>query len=187
MRLDRGEGDPARVVDEHPARHEHERGAHRPPGHTAVEHDEQTGDGPDQHHHQSAEHVQLRVQVDDHVAGLAAAVEQLVHRRKRLHRALQRPDGEGRRAGEHEPARRRTSAAIGADEQRKQQPERREHRDPARHGQPRVKRRRLLRLLRRQTAPDYQAPLVEAEIEAGAVERERAGEQEPEARVRRPA
>ena len=33
---------------------------------------------PDQEQHQPAEHVQLRVQVDDHVAGLAAPVERLV-------------------------------------------------------------------------------------------------------------
>ena len=46
------------------------------------------------------------MQVHDHGARIAAAVEQLVHRRERLHRPLQRADGERGAAREHERARR---------------------------------------------------------------------------------
>jgi len=86
----RAEGDAGRVVDAHPRRDAQERRPHPPRREL-----EQSADGPDEQHHQPAEHVQLRVQVDDQVAGVPAAVEQLVHGRQRLDRPLERPDGEG--------------------------------------------------------------------------------------------
>ena len=53
-----------------------------------------------------AEHVQLGVQVDDHVPCVAAAIEQLVDGGKRLDRSLERSHGERRATGEHEGANR---------------------------------------------------------------------------------
>ena len=103
------------------------------------------------------------MEVDDHVPGFAAAVEQLVHRRHGLHGPLQRPDRECSAAGEDERAHR--AAAVGAHSTAEQQPEGAEHEDPAADDQRCVHCGRFLGLLRRQAPADDEAALVEAEIE----------------------
>ena len=112
------------------------------------------------------------MEVDDDVAGLPAAVEQLVHRRDRLHRPLERPDRERGAAREDERPHRATAPPHRADDDGQQEPERSEHRDPGAHDQERMERRRLLRLRRRHPLRDDEAPFVEAKIERRAVERE---------------
>ena len=83
----------------------------------------------DEHHEQPAQHVQLRMQVDDHGAGVASSVQQVVHGRERLDRPLERADGESRAACEHE-CRAGRGAPRGARDEPEQEPERGEHRDP---------------------------------------------------------
>ena len=139
----------------------------------------------DEQDHQPAEHVQLRVEVHDHVACIAAAIEQLVDRGERLDGALQRPDRERAAAEEDECAQLGPAASERAQQRCEQEPERREHRDAGPHDQERMQARCLLRLLGRQAVPDDQAPFVEAEVERHAVEGQRADEQGPEAQVRR--
>ena len=99
MRLDCREGDARQIVgadasadpdDDEPRASERELGTRTSKG---GEHET------DQEHHQPAEHVQLGVQVDDHISSLAAPVEELVDGRERLHRSLQRPERERSAAG----------------------------------------------------------------------------------------
>ena len=184
MRLDSREDEPAGVVRAHAGRDGDDRhpcAPGRPGGAELAQRDE--GE-PDQDHHEPREHVQLGVEVHDHVAGLAALVEELVHGRERLHRPLQRPDRERCTPGEYEPPSRPGGAPDRADDDREQEPEGAEHRDPRAHDQERMQRRRLLRLLRCEAAADDEPSLVEAEVERAAVEREGAGEERPEADVR---
>ena len=141
-----------------------------------------------QEDHQAAEHVQLGVQVDDHVPGVPAAVEELVDGGKGLDRSLERADAPT------QYSRASTKARTGVpgmtkrtDKRREQEPERREHRDARSHDQEGVKPRCLFGLLGRQPVTHHEPPLVEAEVERNAVERERPAEQGPEAQVRDPA
>ena len=176
VRLHRREREAPGVVDGHPGRYR----SHDDTRPAAEGHQRE----PDEDHHQAGEHVQLGVEVDDHVARLAAAVEELVHRREGLHRPLEGSDDKGAAAGEDEGARRPGRAPHRAGDHGEQEPERSEHRDPRAHDQERVQRRRLFGLLGREAAPDDEPSLVEAEVERAPVERERAGEERPEARVR---
>ena len=186
MRLDGREGDAEHVIgaDAHTRRGDDEpRATQRQLGAGVAEGGK---DEPDQEHHQAAEHVQLGVQVDDHVAGLTAAVEQLVDGRERLYWALQRPERERAAAGERERPQDPAGAPDRPRDDREQQPEGREHRDSGTHDQERVQRGRLFRLLRRQAAVDDEPALVEAQVKGHRVERERADEERIEAAVREP-
>ena len=186
MRRDRRERHSGRVVDgdsDADQAHGQTRAALLPLGSERVQRHE--GE-PSQQEHQAAEHVQLGVQVDDHVAGLAAPVESLVHERHRLHRALQRPDRQRRAAREHERPQRALAPPDRPDDRHEQQPERREHRDPGAHDQERVERRGLLGLLRREAVVDDEPALVEPEVEGREVEGERAAEERVEDGVQPP-
>ena len=120
---------------------------------------------PNEHREQPAEHVQLRVEVDDHGTRIAAPVEQLVHRRERLDRPLQRPDRECRAPRQHEAARRAAHAEIRTrDERASRSQNAREHRDARGHDQERMDRGRFLCLLRGQAAAYDEAALVEPEV-----------------------
>ena len=131
-----------------------------------------------------AEHVQLGVEVDDHVSGVTPAIEELVDGGEGLHRALERSHGQRCAAGEHEGSNRSARMAKRAHERHEQEPEGRHHRDARAHDQERVEPRGLLGLLGRQAVAYHQPPLVEAEVERDSVERERTAEQRPEAEVR---
>ena len=104
------------------------------------------------------------MQIHDHVARVSAPVEQLVDRRKRLHRSLERPDGESRAAGEHKGTQRAPCVPDGTHHHGEEEPERREHGDPGTHDQIGMERRCLFGLLGRQSAVD-EASLVEPEVE----------------------
>ena len=127
------------------------------------------------------------MQVDDHIAGLTASLEQFVDGRERLHRSLQRPERERGAAGEHERPQGAARAPNRPDDHCEQQPEGREHRDPGAHDQERVQRCRLFRLLRCQAPVDDESTLVEAQVERHCIESERAAEQCVEAAVHEPA
>ena len=79
---------------------------------------------PDEHREQPAEHVQLRVEVDDHRTRIAAPVEEVVDRWKRLDRPLQRPDAERGAPRQHEAACRASRAEIRTRDEAEQKPER---------------------------------------------------------------
>ena len=125
------------------------------------------------------------MEVHDHIARVAAPIEQFVDRRKCLHRSLQRPDGEGRAAGEHERTERASGAPDRPHHHREEEPERREHGDPRTHDQVWMERGCLLGLLRGQAAVD-EPSLMEPEVERGPVEGERPGEERPEGEVGEP-
>jgi hypothetical protein len=108
----------------------------------------------DQHREQTAEHVQLGVEVDDHRAGVSAPVEEIVHGGKRLNRSLKRSDGERRAARKNESPRRCSRTSIRASDEPEQQPEAGEHGDSGTHQQERMNRRRLLCLLGGEAAAD---------------------------------
>ena len=178
------EGDPAGVVDAHAGRDPYHRDAHLPPrprlaGLPAQQRERQG----EQDGHQPAQHVELCVQVDDHVAGVAAPVEQLVDGRERLHGPLERADRERTAPGQDERCHRAGRPPHRAGDEPEQHPEAREHRDPGAHDQERVQRRGRLGLLGRQPTGHHQVALAEAEVQRRRVEGERAPEQEPEAAV----
>ena len=179
MSLERGEGDPADVVHAH-SRTDADQGDARMFERARCR--EQRERRADEQDHQSGEHVQLRVEVHDHVARIATAVEQLVDRGERLDGTLQRADRKRAAAEEDErpqlgPALRNVRRSVTA-----------ATRTPANIAMPApmirngCSARCLLRLLGRQAVPDDQAPFVKAEVERHAVEGERADEQREEAR-----
>jgi len=174
MRLDGREYDAGEVIDAH-ACAECDDGEARTPQRELRPGVPQGGeDEPDQEHHQPAQHVQLGVQIDDHVACLAAAVEQLVDGREGLYGPLQSPERERSAAGEHERSQHTVRAPHRADYHGQQQPEGREHRNARAHDQERMQRRSLLRLLRGQAAVDDEPTLVEPEVKRDRIEGERA-------------
>ena len=186
VRLEGGERDPGGVVDGHPRSDSPQRDLRRPRRPPRTETPEGTEAEPDEDHHQPAQHVQLGVQVHDHISRFAASVEQVVDRRECLHGTLKRAECQRPAAGEHEGACRPPGRKHGAHDDGQEQPERREHRDAGAHDQEGMERRRPLRLLRRQSAVD-EPPLVQAEVQRRAVEGERAEQQREEAGVREPA
>ncbi len=151
-----------------------------------AERSQQTEREPCQQHEQAAEHVQLGVEVDDHLTGVAAALEEPVHGRKRLHRALKRADSERRAAREREPAHGRRCSTEGADDESEQEPEAQQHRCARAHEEEWMESGRLLCLLGCQPSM-HEASLVKAEVERHRVERKRSEEQEVEAAVGRPS
>ena len=112
------------------------------------------------------------MQVDDQVAGIATAVEHLVHHRQRLDGSLERSDGERRTSEVDERPERPRRLPVRAHERGEQEPEGGEHEHAAPDDQRGVQPRHLLGPLRRQAAADDEPSLVEAEVEAGAVEGE---------------
>ena len=100
------------------------------------------------------------MEVDDHITGLAAPIEQLVDGRERLHRPLQRPERKRGAAGKYERSQRVRRSPDRPHDHCEQQPEGGEHRDSGAHDQKRVQGGCLLRLLRGQAPVDDEPALV---------------------------
>jgi hypothetical protein len=186
VRFDAGERDPGGVVRRDPGRDADEGDDLRTDPAPPAECSQQSERQPSQQHEQATEHVQLGVQVDDHLARIAAALEEPVHGRKRLDRALERADGKRCTARNREPAHRRPRRAEGADDQSEQEPEAQQHRGARAHEKERMDCGRLLGLIGSQAAVN-EASLVKAEVKRRRVERKGAEQQEVEAAVGRPS